>query len=64
MFPQVDDLVFASPVHAQGGVVAAGDVHTPNSQRRILVLDHGERIAFGTPEEIGNHDRVAEVYFG
>jgi branched-chain amino acid transport system ATP-binding protein len=31
---------------------------------RIVVLHHGERIAEGTPESIGNDPRVLEVYFG
>jgi len=31
---------------------------------RIVVLHHGERIAEGTPEAIGNDARVLSVYFG
>ncbi len=31
---------------------------------RIVVLDHGEKIAEGTPEEIKNNDQVLKVYFG
>jgi len=31
---------------------------------RIVVLHHGERIAAGTPEEIGRDGRVLAVYFG
>jgi branched-chain amino acid transport system ATP-binding protein len=31
---------------------------------RIVVLHHGERIAEGTPETIGNDARVLSVYFG
>ena len=31
---------------------------------RIVVLHHGERIAEGTPEAIGNDPRVLSVYFG
>lgn len=31
---------------------------------RIVVLHHGERIATGTPVEIGRDPRVLEVYFG
>lgn len=49
-------LTFVIVEHVIGALMTLSD--------RILVLDHGERIAFGTPEEIGNHDRVAEVYFG
>lgn len=49
-------LTFVIVEHVIGALMTLSD--------RILVLDHGERIAFGTPEEIGNHERVAEVYFG
>ncbi len=31
---------------------------------RIVVLDHGEKIAEGTPEEIKNNDQVLKAYFG
>jgi ABC-type lipopolysaccharide export system ATPase subunit len=31
---------------------------------RIVVLHHGERIAEGTPEQIGSDPRVLSVYFG
>ena len=31
---------------------------------RIVVLHHGERIAEGSPEAIGNDPRVLSVYFG
>ena len=32
--------------------------------RRIVVLHHGELIAEGSPEAIGNDARVLSVYFG
>jgi len=35
-----------------------------NLSERIVVLHHGEVIATGTPDEIGKHPKVHEVYFG
>jgi branched-chain amino acid transport system ATP-binding protein len=32
--------------------------------KRIIVLDHGKLIADGSPEEVINHERVLDAYFG
>lgn len=49
-------LTFIFVEHVIGALMTLSD--------RILVLHHGERIAFGTPEEIGRNKLVEEVYFG
>jgi branched-chain amino acid transport system ATP-binding protein len=35
-----------------------------NLCERIAVLDTGEKIAEGTPEEIQNNQKVIDAYFG
>jgi branched-chain amino acid transport system ATP-binding protein len=35
-----------------------------NLCKRIVVLDYGEKIAEGAPQEIQNNDRVLKAYFG
>lgn len=49
-------ITFVIVEHVIGALMTLSD--------RILVLHHGERIAFGTPEEIGRNKHVEEVYFG
>ena len=35
-----------------------------NLCQRIVVLDHGKKIAEGLPEEIQNNEQVLAAYFG
>jgi branched-chain amino acid transport system ATP-binding protein len=35
-----------------------------NLSERIYVMDHGQRIATGTPEEIKNNPHVIKAYLG
>lgn len=49
-------LTFVIVEHVIGALMTLSD--------RILVLHHGEPIAFGSPQEIGGNAKVAEVYFG
>jgi ABC-type branched-subunit amino acid transport system ATPase component len=35
-----------------------------NISQRVVVLDHGEKICEGSPEEISRNPKVLDVYFG
>ena len=49
-------LTFVIVEHVMGALMKLSD--------NILVLDHGERIAYGKPKEIADDARVSEAYFG
>jgi branched-chain amino acid transport system ATP-binding protein len=42
--------------HVMEGIMPIAD--------KVVVLDNGEKIAEGTPDEVVNNDRVIQAYFG